>query len=69
MIPKVLLGLGVLVELGVLYGLGLYLGAIWALLVLVGILHHVGTVGKWCAAEGSVMSGIREGCDHGFQKF
>ena len=25
--------------------------------------------GKWCAAEDSVVSGIREGCDHGFQKF
>ena len=46
---SVLLGLGVLVALGVvtlgvLYGLGLHLGAIWALLVLVGILHHVGTL-------------------------
>ena len=30
--------------LGVLYGLGLYLGAIQALLVLVGILHDVGTL-------------------------
>ena len=26
-------------------------------------------VGKWCAAEGSEVSGIREGCDHGFQNF
>ena len=24
--------------------------------------------GKWCAAEGSVVSGIHEGCDHRFQK-
>ena len=34
----------VLLGLGVLYGLGLYLGAIRALLVLVGILHYVGAV-------------------------
>ena len=27
--------------LGVLYGQGLYLGAIWALIVLVGIIHDV----------------------------
>ena len=27
------------------------------------------TVGKWCAAEGSEVSGIREGYDHGFQNF
>ena len=27
------------------------------------------SIGKWCAAEGSEVSGIREGCDHGFQKF
>ena len=26
-------------------------------------------VGKWCAAEGSEVSEISEGCDHGFQKF
>ena len=25
--------------------------------------------GKWCAAEGSIVSGIHEGCDHGFQNF
>ena len=25
--------------------------------------------GKWCAAEGSVESGIREGYDYGFEKF
>ena len=36
----VLLELGILVTLGV----GLYLGAIWALLVLIGILHYVGTL-------------------------
>ena len=24
--------------------------------------------GKWCVAEGSVESGIREGYDHGFKK-
>ena len=41
---SVLLGLGVLVALGVLYGLGLHLGAIWTLLVLVGILHYVETL-------------------------
>ena len=41
---SVLLELGVLVALGVLYRLGLYLGAIRALLVLVGILHHVETL-------------------------
>ena len=29
----------------------------------------VDCVGKWCAAEGSEVSGIREGCDHGFQNF
>ena len=38
------LRLRVLVALGVLYGLGLYVGAIRTLLVLVGILHHVGTL-------------------------
>ena len=38
-------------------------------LVSVFCLSCKGYVGKWCAAEGSVVSGIREGCDHGFQKF
>ena len=28
----------------------------------------LGDEGKWCAAEGSMESGIREGYDHGFQK-
>ena len=32
--------------LGVLYGLGLYLGEIWALLILVSILHDIGTLVK-----------------------
>ena len=40
----VLVTLGVLVALGVLYGLRLHLGIIWALLVLVDILHHVKTL-------------------------
>ena len=30
--------------------------------------EYIAADGKWCAAEGSVVSGIREGCDHGFQK-
>ena len=32
-------------------------------------LMYVMLVGKWCATEGSEVSGIREGCDHGFQNF
>ena len=27
---------------------------------------NIDGVGKWCTAEGSVVSGIREECDHGF---
>ena len=41
---SVLLGLGVLVALGVLYGLRLYLGGIQALLILLYILHDVGSL-------------------------
>ena len=37
--------------------------------VLFGVELLVKVEGKWCAAEGSVESGICEGCDHGFQKF
>ena len=43
---RMIFGTLVILGLGVLYELGLYLGAIRALLVLVGILHHVGALVK-----------------------